>query len=202
MSFQHFPTAHSVFANCARPSHPGFLNFFSAFPFVFLGSLLCSILVIGGIVREELAGGERRRTFAFGEPPARGLHIQTESVSHSSSLFSFPFNSSKSEMQIINKIVLLKQIFVFFQIRFASRIGWVITTSHPLIHCDRLNLENIFLSGLGSSSILSGALLAALWRLCGKRFSQTELVHSVLRVEVIFSWDLDWLEWEKTVKSF
>src|SRR5690348_9476726 len=71
------------------PPIPVFLHsFFFVRIFHFSGSLLCSILVIGGIVREELVGGERRRTFAFGEPAAsRGLHIQTESVSFPSPLF-------------------------------------------------------------------------------------------------------------------
>ncbi|KAL3076274.1 hypothetical protein niasHS_013545 [Heterodera schachtii] len=112
----HFPSAHSVFACFSHPS--------------MIGSLLSSILIVAGIVREELVGGERIRRFSMAGP-GRGLHISTNS---------------------------------------------------DLPHG----------SGLGTSSILSAAILAALWRLFGRTFRQSELVHAVLRVEQLHTTGGGW----------
>uniref|UniRef100_A0A914GZ23 GHMP kinase N-terminal domain-containing protein n=1 Tax=Globodera rostochiensis TaxID=31243 RepID=A0A914GZ23_GLORO len=112
----HFASANSVFACCAQPSK--------------LGSLISSILIVAGIVREELIGGERIRQFAM-TGPGRGLYVSANS---------------------------------------------------DLPHG----------SGLGTSSILSGAMLAALWRLFGKSFQQSELIHAVLRVEQLHTTGGGW----------
>uniref|UniRef100_A0A183CC74 GHMP_kinases_N domain-containing protein n=1 Tax=Globodera pallida TaxID=36090 RepID=A0A183CC74_GLOPA len=112
----HFVSADSVFACCDQPSK--------------LGSLISSILIVAGIVREELVGGERIRRFAM-TGPGRGLYVSTNS---------------------------------------------------DLPHG----------SGLGTSSILSGAMLAALWRLFGKSFRQSELIHAVLRVEQLHTTGGGW----------
>jgi galactokinase/mevalonate kinase-like predicted kinase len=75
---------------------------------LFKGSLLCSILVVTGYVREELFGGERHQFFDFSGPHG---------------------------------------------------------------------------SGLGASSILAGALLAALYKLRGHHLTEDQLIKQVLQIE-------------------
>ncbi|KAF7639453.1 GHMP_kinases_N domain-containing protein [Meloidogyne graminicola] len=104
----HFSKAEEIFRNCCLPSEQG--------------SLLCSILVVSGFVKEKLCGGERHRFFNFAGP-GRGLFIETES---------------------------------------------------DLPHG----------SGLGSSSILAGALLSSLYKLVGyPQLTEDQLIRQVLRIE-------------------
>jgi galactokinase/mevalonate kinase-like predicted kinase len=47
-------------------------------------------------------------------------------------------------------------------------------------------------SGLGTSSILAGAVMAALWRACGRSFTKSDVTHAVLHLEQMLTTGGGW----------